>query len=165
LQCQYDPLPRAFLALPGLIILNPFFAPIRISVASILPFALRPNAFGNVEWFGMRVAFSAEENQTASPRKDSIVMKSGDEEPVNGEAHDDVIIVSGDALNRVIVPLTVVHGHVQLLRRRIQRNQAIGSDELDRALSQMEQATRTMVAELSGIMGATSRSRRSWDPD
>jgi predicted DNA-binding protein (UPF0278 family) len=93
------------------------------------------------------------------------MMKSGDEEPVNGETHDDYFIVSGDVLNRVVVPLTVVHGHVQLLRRRIQRNQAVGSDQLERALSQMEEATRKMVAELSGIMGATSRSRGGSDAD
>lgn len=92
------------------------------------------------------------------------MMKSGDREPPDGETDNHYLIVSGDALNRVAVPLTVVHGRVQLLRRHRQRNQPIGSEELDQALTCLEEATRTMVAELSGIMTLSSRLRGSADP-
>lgn len=93
------------------------------------------------------------------------MMKRGDGEPMNRETQNRYVIVSDDALDRVVAPLTVVHGRVQLLRRHFERNQAIGNDELDQALTHLEEATRTMIAEVSDIMGVSSHFRGSWDPE
>jgi hypothetical protein len=90
-------------------------------------------------------------------------MDSEDKQPANGDAPGPYYIVSGDEIDRIIVPLTVVHAHVQLLRRRIRQNGPDGIDDLDQALAYMEDATRTMAAELWATLGATSHPRRDTD--
>jgi CheY-like chemotaxis protein len=59
-------------------------------------------------------------------------------------------------LNRMIVPLTVTFANVQLLRRRIEREQEIGRHELRAAIDQIETATRAIVDEFRAFELSTS---------
>jgi hypothetical protein len=90
-------------------------------------------------------------------------MKSEDDRSRNREARIPWYIFSGDEIDRIIVPLTVVHAHVQLLRRRIRQNGPDGIDDLDQSLARMEEATRTMTAELWAALAATSDPRGDTD--
>lgn len=92
------------------------------------------------------------------------MMSSGDEESVSRTTGEHSIIVPDDALNRVMISLTIVYGRVQLVRRRLQRDQGIDTDELEQELSQLEEAARAMVAELSGILNV-STSRKGPTPE
>jgi hypothetical protein len=51
-------------------------------------------------------------------------------------------------LERIAVPLTVVHANIQLLQRRIQRGSTPDPEALLGVLAKMEKATRTMIGEL-----------------
>lgn len=90
-------------------------------------------------------------------------MDSEDKQPVNADAPGPYYIVSGDEVNRILIPLTVVHGYAQLLRRRIRQNKIRGVDDVDQVLASMEEATRTMAAEIWAALGATRHPRQ--DPD
>jgi hypothetical protein len=90
-------------------------------------------------------------------------MDSEDKQPANGDAPGPYYIMSGEEINRIIVPLTVVHAYTQLLRRRIRQKGEGGIVDLDQALAYMEEATRTMAAELWATLGATSHPRRDTD--
>lgn len=59
--------------------------------------------------------------------------------------------------NRIVVPLTVLFAHVQLLRRRLERGSDIGSEDLHKAVEQMDTATRAIVAEMQELEILTSR--------
>lgn len=113
----------------------------------------------------MELAQGDDVTQTTSPREGTSIMESGEEPPVDGEAHERSFIVSGDGMDRIVRSLTVVHGYVQLVRRRTHQQPTSGSDGLERALTQMKVATRAMAAELYGTMRATSRPRGDTGPD
>jgi hypothetical protein len=91
------------------------------------------------------------------------MMKSGDDQPESGASRERYSIAQGDVLDRIVLPLTVLHAHVQLLRRRIRQNGPDGIDDLDQVLARMEDATRTMTAELWAALGATSHHRGDTD--
>lgn len=93
------------------------------------------------------------------------MMDPKDERPVNEPPPDDHIIVSYDGLNRIVVPFTVVHGDVLLLRRRISRGKVMASDDLLHSLAQMEQATRASAAELSALNNAEARHLSTGEKD
>jgi hypothetical protein len=77
----------------------------------------------------------------------------------NGQGHDDSLIVSTDAIHRIVTSLSVTHGYVQLLHRRVRRGAALNQDELLRMLATLEEATRAMKAELTALDAAGSRPR------
>lgn len=91
--------------------------------------------------------------------------QNGDGQSGNGSSDARYLIVPGDAMDRILVRLTVVHGNVQIARRRIRRGQASGSDDLDQLLARTEEGTRAMVAEIHAILVATSSMREDTDPD
>lgn len=90
---------------------------------------------------------------------------SDDAKPMNGDSPERFFSVSDDALHRIIVSLTVVHGYTQLLRRRAQHNPAGGSEQLDEALVHMDEAARKMAAELWTVMLETPGPRMDTDQD
>lgn len=81
-------------------------------------------------------------------------MNSGQGRPTDGATDSRDFIVSSEALHRILVSLTVVHGRVQLLRRHIRQHGTPGGDDLEAALAPMEEASRAMATELWTIMGA-----------
>jgi hypothetical protein len=83
-------------------------------------------------------------------------MKHGDDQPADGQERERYYIVSGAEMDRIVIPLTLVHASVQLLRRRIANGTLGGPDDLDQALSVMEQATRRMADDVWAVMEATS---------
>jgi signal transduction histidine kinase len=85
-----------------------------------------------------RAASFHEDRYIMEPRDNS---RRHEDEPSDGGATDRMLHDLG-------TPLAVVHGHVQLLQRRLRRGQVLHSDELLRTLSTMEQATRAITARL-----------------
>jgi hypothetical protein len=51
-------------------------------------------------------------------------------------------------LERMAVPLTVVHANIQLLQRRVRKGAVPDPEALLGVLAKMERATRTMIGEL-----------------
>lgn len=93
------------------------------------------------------------------------MVRNGDGKPGDGAPDANYLIVPCDALDRIIVQLTVVQGNVQIARRRIGRGQASESDNLDQLLARMEDGTRAMAAEIRTILGGTSNLREDTAQD
>jgi hypothetical protein len=93
------------------------------------------------------------------------MMQNGDGQTENGASRERSFLVPSDAMDRIVVSLTVVHGYAQLARRRIRRDGTSGCEDLEQALARMEEATRAIAAELWVIMGAISRPRDDTNPD
>jgi uncharacterized protein (DUF2342 family) len=90
-------------------------------------------------------------------------MGQGERPSENGRGDHNSVIVAADTLNRMTVALTVVHGHVQLLQRRIHQGATPDHDALLRTLVQMEAATQAMMAELHALRPTVLRAREPID--
>lgn len=60
----------------------------------------------------------------------------------------DAAAIPDRVLERIAAPMTVMHANIQLLQRRVRRGNAPDPDALLRALAKMEQASRTIIAQL-----------------
>lgn len=84
---------------------------------------------------------------------------------MDSKGHGGRVSVSAEELNRMAIPLTVVRGYVQLLQRRIRSGRFVNNDELLRTLTLMEEATRTIQAELRTLDETASLQRLIRDAD
>ena len=80
--------------------------------------------------------------------------------PGSGHHHADAgTYVAGERLERLAVPLTVLHANIQLLQRRIRKGKSPDPDGLLRILDKMEQASRTLCGELRELHDTVSTQR------
>lgn len=66
----------------------------------------------------------------------------------NGQGSQDIVIVTSGELQRLRIPLSVLHGYVQLLQRRLRQGYALDHDELIQTLGVMEEASRAIQTQL-----------------
>lgn len=90
-------------------------------------------------------------------------MEPRDEPPTHGELNVDTYLVSAETLDRLAIPLAVIHGYVQLQQRRVHQGKMPNNDELLQTLVQMEDATQAMKAELQTLRATVMRYRRIVD--
>lgn len=67
--------------------------------------------------------------------------------------------LSAERLERLAVPLTVLHANIQLLQRRIRKGEMPENDALLRVLEKLEQASRTLSGELRTLHDSVSTER------
>lgn len=75
------------------------------------------------------------------------------------KAQDEPVYISASRLERMSVPLTVLHANIQLLQRRIRAGNMPEPESLLRVLEKLEQASRTMADELRQLDGTISTPR------
>lgn len=67
--------------------------------------------------------------------------------------------ITAARLERLAVPLTVLHANIQLLQRRVRKGTMPEPDALLRALDKLEGASRTLAAELRELDELVSTAR------
>jgi len=112
----------------------------------------------------MGVAYGFAETPSVPLAKAGNMMSNADGKAGSGEMVDSVAR-TGEPLNRIVAPLTVLFAQVQLLRRRIERAQEIGSDHLREAVERMDTATRAVIAEIREMETAPLRMEPGTNPD
>ena len=72
---------------------------------------------------------------------------------------EQTVSVSKTRLERLAVPLTVLHANIQLLQRRIRKGNVPDPDSLLRTLDKLEQASRTIAVQLRELTEQDSTGR------
>jgi hypothetical protein len=91
--------------------------------------------------------------------------RSGDEQPANDAPGERIYIVSAEEVDQFIISLTVVHGYVQLMQRRVLRTSASNREDRIHALERVERAAHDMSSQLWHIIGAKAYVLDNDEPD
>lgn len=83
-------------------------------------------------------------------------MEPRDNTRVKGQ-EDSESQLSNKMVHDIRTPLSVLHGHVQLLQRRLRQGQALDNDHLLQKLGYIEQAGRAIEAQLRALSDKASR--------